>query len=350
MFVDRAIIEVRAGKGGDGCMSFHRGAFRPKGGPDGGDGGRGGSVIFAAEEGLTTLIDFKGVRHWRAGSGEQGRGKQQYGKAAEDLVVRVPAGTMVFDDDTGRLLHDIGPGDRVVVARGGRGGFGNEHFKSSTNQAPREWTPGEPGEAFTLRLELRLLADVGLIGMPNAGKSTLLAALTRASPKIADYPFTTLSPQLGIAVLDDTRRMVIADIRGLIVGAAGGAGLGHDFLRHTERTRALVHVVDPLPETGTPAGNYRLIRRELEAYSADLAEKPEVIVLNKSDLFVDEAEIAEAVRDFAAELRLGAEVPVLGVSAAGGAGLRPVLETLWGLLHRKDEPVAGWPGGERGGG
>jgi len=347
VFVDRATIRVRGGRGGDGCLSFHRGKFLPKGGPNGGDGGRGGDVIFVADPGLNTLIDFKGVRNWFAKSGEQGRGKQQYGAAADDLIIRVPAGTMVYDAATDELLHDIGPGDEVVIAKGGKGGYGNEHFKTSTNQAPRETTPGGEGEDRLLRLELKLLADVGLVGLPNAGKSTMLSRLTRANPKIADYPFTTLSPQLGIAILDETRRMVIADIPGLIEGAADGAGLGHDFLRHTERTRAIVHVIDPLPDAGTPAENYRTIRAELEAYSADLAEKPEIIAINKTDLFVDDEELADIVRDFSAELRLGADVQVFTVSAASGQNLGSLLEALWKLLYRKDEPVDGWAKAER---
>lgn len=324
-------------------MSFHRGAFLPKGGPNGGNGGRGGDVIFVADPGLNTLIDFKGVRLWKAKSGEQGRGKQQYGKAADDLIIRVPAGTMVYDDESRVLLWDIGPGDRVVVCKGGRGGFGNEHFKSSTNQAPRKATPGEPGEERILRLELKLLADVGLVGIPNAGKSTLLSRMTKAQPKIADYPFTTLSPQLGIAILDEVRRIVLADIPGLIEGAAEGAGLGHSFLRHTERTRAIVHLIDPLPEVGSPVENYRLIRRELEAYSSELAEKPEIIVMNKADLFPDASELDEIIRVFRNDLRLGGETQVFSISGASGQGLPELLETLWGTLHRNDEEVAGWP-------
>lgn len=342
MFVDQVTIEVRAGKGGDGCVSFYRGAYRPKGGPDGGDGGRGGDIIFVADPGLNTLVDFKGVRHWYAQSGEQGRGKQQFGKAGEDREIRVPAGTMIVNDLTGELIHDMQPGDRVVIAKGGRGGFGNEHFKSSTNQTPRQSTPGDPGEEFTLRLELRLIADVGIVGLPNAGKSTLLSAITRAHPKIADYPFTTLSPQLGIAELDRERRIVLADIPGLIDGAADGAGLGHDFLRHIERTRVIVHLIDPLPDKGTPAESYQMIRQELEAYSTELAEKPELIVLNKADLFVDEAEMDALVREFRSNLRLGGQVDVLFISGASGQGLTPMLETLWTMLRGKTKAETGW--------
>ncbi|GAB4382891.1 MAG: GTPase ObgE [Phycisphaerales bacterium] len=342
MFVDHVIIEVRAGKGGDGCVSFYRGAYRPKGGPDGGDGGRGGDVIFVTDPGLNTLVDFKGVRHWAAQNGEPGRGKQQYGKAGQDREIRVPAGTMIFNDETGELMHDMQPGDRVVIARGGRGGFGNEHFKSATNQAPRHATPGEPGEAFRLRLELRLIADVGIVGLPNAGKSTLLSAVTRAHPKIADYPFTTLSPQLGIAELDRERRIVLADIPGLIDGAAEGAGLGHDFLRHIERTRVIVHLIDPLPEHATPEQSYRLIRHELEAYSAQLAEKPELIALNKADLFIEQSELEDLIRRFRSELRLGADVEVLVVSAATGLGLTDLLERLWSMLQGRSNAPRGW--------
>jgi GTPase len=343
MFVDRAIIQVRAGNGGDGCLSFHRGPFLPKGGPDGGDGGKGGDVILVADPGLNTLIDFKGVRLWRAKHGQQGRGKQQYGKSAPDLIIRVPAGTVVFDEETREILHDIGPGDSVIVAKGGKGGYGNEHYKSSTNQAPRKISKGQPGEEFLFRLELKLIADVGLVGLPNAGKSTLLSRLTSATPKIADYPFTTLSPNIGIAILDEVRRIIFADIPGLIEGASEGAGLGHNFLRHTERTRVIVHLIDPLPDKGTPAENYCLIRNELEAYSADLAEKPEIIVLNKTDLFIDDEDLDEVVRDFRSELRLGADIPLLTMSAATGKGVTPLLENLWTMLHRKDEALDRWP-------
>ncbi|RMH12379.1 MAG: GTPase ObgE [Planctomycetota bacterium] len=342
MFVDQVIIEVRAGKGGDGCVSFHRGPYQPKGGPDGGDGGRGGDVIFYADPGLNTLIDFKGIRHWFAENGQQGRGRQQSGKSGQDKLVRVPPGTMVFNDQTGELIHDMKPGERVVIARGGRGGFGNEHFKSATNQTPRQSTPGQPGESLTLRLELRLIADVGIVGMPNAGKSTLLSRLTRAQPKIADYPFTTLSPQLGVAELDPERRIVLADIPGLIDGAAEGAGLGHEFLRHIERTRVIVHLIDPLPDEGSPAESYRMIRDELEAYSTELAEKPEIIAINKADLFSDRSEVDELVRDLRADLRLGGEIDVLAVSAASGAGLNELLEAMWKLLRGKSKAETGW--------
>ncbi|MBX3364675.1 MAG: GTPase ObgE [Phycisphaeraceae bacterium] len=340
MFVDRALITVRAGDGGDGCVSFYRGKAMPKGGPDGGNGGKGGDVVFFADTGLNTLYDFRGLRDWKAQSGEPGRGKQQYGAAAADLVIKVPPGTMVFDDATGELIHDMKPGERTVIARGGRGGYGNEHFKSSTHQTPREFTPGEKGEFFRLRLELKLIADVGLVGKPNAGKSTLLKSLTRADPKIGNYPFTTLGPQLGIAEVDASRRLVLADLPGLIEGAATGAGLGLEFLRHIERTRVIVHLLDAVPDgETTPAENYRMIRRELEAHSAALAAKPELVVLNKLDL-LDEQEQADAIA--ALKRELPPDVDVMGISGAARVGLGELLARLWKLAYG-DETPSGWP-------
>src|SRR5688500_15248712 len=275
MFVDEAKIHVKAGDGGDGCVSFRREKYVPKGGPDGGDGGNGGDVVFVADPHKDTLMDFAGRHHWKAGRGQAGMGKKMYGKAGEDLVVAVPAGTLVFDVDHDILLADLDvPGKRVVVARGGKGGRGNWHFKSSTNQAPRFAEPGTEGQERNLRLELKLIADVGLVGMPNAGKSTLLRAVSAARPKVADYPFTTLDPQLGIVELDSDRRIVVADIPGLIEGAKDGAGLGHAFLRHIERTKIIVHLLDMFPMDGSdPSENYRKIRRELEAFSDVLANK-----------------------------------------------------------------------------
>ncbi len=344
MFVDRARILVKAGKGGDGKMSFRRVKYNPKGGPDGGDGGKGGDVVLVADEGLNTLIDFRGVYEWKAEPGEPGGSKNCTGANAPDRVIRVPAGTAVYDEETGELLADIGPGESVVIARGGRGGFGNDHFKTSVNQAPRHATPGEPGEERALRLELKIIAEVGLVGLPNAGKSSLLKTVTRADPKIADYPFTTLSPQLGIASLDHDRRIVIADIPGLIEGAAQGAGLGHDFLRHIERTRVIVHVLDAQPPDGSsPADNYRAIRKELMEYSALLAEKPEIIALNKLDLIGDESAWDDAVKKLRAELRLDAGHEIVGMSGGIGVGTRELLDKLWAMLHRRDEAVAGWP-------
>jgi GTP-binding protein len=343
VFVDRARIIVKAGDGGGGHVSFRRAKGLPKGGPNGGDGGRGGDIVLAADEGLNTLIDFKGVTFWKAENGESGGKKQCHGADAEDRVIRVPPGTMVFDAQTGEQLADIGPGERAVLAKGGRGGFGNEHFKSPTNQAPRSATPGEPGEERELRLELKVIAEVGLVGLPNAGKSTLLKAITRANPKVGAYPFTTLAPQLGIAELERGRRIVLADIPGLIEGAADGAGLGHDFLRHIERTKVIVHLLDAVPpDESRPADNYRAIRGELLAYSSELAEKPEVIALNKLDLLGDEAERKAAVDGLRAELRLGREHEVFGISGAAGVGLTELLERLWSMLHAGEPEPAGW--------
>ena len=337
MFVDRARIQVSAGKGGDGKVSFRRAKGLPKGGPDGGDGGRGGDVVLAADEGLNTLIDFRGIYDWRARDGDPGGKKQCTGGAGDDLEIRVPAGTVVFDEPSGDQLADIGPGDRVVIARGGRGGLGNEHFKNAVNQAPRTATPGEPGETHQLVLELKVIAEIGLVGFPNAGKSTLLKSVTRADPKIADYPFTTLSPQLGIAMLDADRRLVIADIPGLIEGAARGAGLGHDFLRHIERTSVLIHVLDAAPTNGlTPAANHSAIREELMGYSSMLAEKPELIALNKMDL-VPADERDALVADLRTELRLGADDLVFPISGATGIGTGELLESAWTRLHADDE-------------
>ncbi|MCG3122736.1 MAG: GTPase ObgE/CgtA [Phycisphaerales bacterium] len=342
MFVDRAIITVRAGKGGDGCVAFRREKGEPKGGPNGGDGGKGADVVLVAEDGMHTLYDFRGVPALEAKDGDPGGGKQCHGADAPDLIVKLPPGTLVYNDQTGELMTDLKPADRVVIAKGGKGGWGNEHFKSSTNQTPRRATPGAPGESFRLRFELKLIADVGFVGLPNAGKSTLLAALTRATPKIADYPFTTLSPQLGISELDAMRRIVMADIPGLIEGAAQGAGLGLDFLRHIERTRVLVHLLDAQPPDGTtPAQNYRTVRHELTQYSEALASKPELIVLNKIDLLMPE-EVEVAVKSLARELDVDPRVGVLAISGAANTNLRPLLDKLWAMLHPAGGGVEHW--------
>jgi GTP-binding protein len=343
VFIDRAVIAVKAGDGGAGRVSFRREKYIPKGGPDGGNGGDGGSIIALADPNVHTLLDFRGAHHWNAQSGEPGGSSDCSGLRGEDRVLRLPAGTILLNDETSERIADLGPGDRIIVAKGGRGGFGNAHFRSSTNQTPRRAEPGQPGERLALRLELKLIADVGLIGLPNAGKSTLLAAVTRATPKIADYPFTTLSPQLGIAELDAERRIVIADIPGLIEGAASGAGLGHDFLRHIERTRVLVHLLDASPVDGSdPAANYQTVRRELAAYSGLLAEKPEIIALNKVDL-VPEPDHARLGKELRATLRLGASDELLAISAATRRGTRELLEKLWSMLHSGRAGVAGWP-------
>src|SRR5688500_5163236 len=330
MFVDEAVIHVKAGDGGNGCVSFRREKYIPKGGPDGGDGGDGGSVMFVADPGKSTLLDFSGKHHWKAPRGEAGMGKKMYGKGGQDLVVPVPVGTMVFDLDGGTLLADLAePGRQIVIARGGKGGRGNWHFKSPTNQAPRYAEPGTEGQERNLRLELKLIADVGLVGKPNAGKSTLLRAVSAARPKVADYPFTTLDPQLRIVELPGFRRIVVADIPGLIEGAQHGAGLGHNFLRHIERTKVIVHLLDLFPTDGSdPADNYRVIRRELQAFSPKLARKREVIAANKLDLAVDD----DALEKLRRELPDKEIFPISGVSRQG---LEPLLDKLWRILQEE---------------
>jgi|GEM_PF-18791 len=415
MFIDSAVISIRAGDGGGGTVAWRRQKYEPKGGPAGGDGGRGGDVVFIADEGLNTLIDFMGRPSWEADHGGPGEKKQKHGADGTHLFIRVPVGTLIYDEQTGELLADIakprhtlsaanasasaatgtkqagenstltatkpsagqsangvmsgeshgvggegasdgasdgasegaeegeggssGPvsSDVFVAARGGFGGFGNEHYKSSVNQTPTHAHPGQKGESRRLRLELKLLADVGFVGLPNAGKSTLLAALTKARPKIASYPFTTLSPQLGVAELDATRRLVIADIPGLIEGASAGKGLGHDFLKHIERTRVLVHLLDAEPDNaskgGTPARNYRMIRKELRAYSRVLSERAEVIALNKLDLFEDDAARDLAVQKLRKDLKLPEQVRVLAISGATHKGTAELLEHVWNLAR-----------------
>ncbi|HEX7340174.1 MAG TPA: Obg family GTPase CgtA, partial [Rhodanobacteraceae bacterium] len=290
-FVDEAHIQVKAGDGGNGCVSFRREKYIPKGGPDGGDGGRGGSVWLVGDEGLNTLIDFRHQRHFRAERGQDGMGSDRYGKGGEDLEVRVPIGTVVTQVDTGEVIGDVTrQGQRLKVAQGGKGGLGNIHFKSSINRAPRQATQGTPGDERELTLELKLLADVGLVGFPNAGKSTLVNAVSAATPRIADYPFTTLHPSLGVVRSGPDSSFVIADIPGLIEGAADGAGLGVQFLRHVARTSLLLHVVDVAPIDGSdPAEQVRIIARELEQFDAELAGRPRWLVLNKADMLADDA-------------------------------------------------------------
>jgi GTP-binding protein len=318
VFVDEVEIQVRAGDGGRGCVSFRREKFVPRGGPDGGDGGRGGSVILEADEGLGTLLDFRYKRHYTARRGGHGEGSDRHGKNGPDLVLRVPVGTTVRDRDTGLLLGDLtADGERLDVARGGRGGRGNARFATSTHRAPRHAEPGEAGEERGLRLELRLLADVGVVGFPNAGKSTLVARLSAARPKIADYPFTTLVPTLGLVRLDEDRSFVIADVPGLIPGAAEGKGLGLRFLRHLERTRLLVHLLDLDPATGRdPVEDWQTIQAELEAYSPGLAARPQLVAANKTDLEGAAARLKRVVA-FGRRRRL----PVIPLAARTGEGL-----------------------------
>ena len=341
MFVDEAAIHVKAGNGGDGCVSFRREKYIPKGGPDGGDGGHGGSVIFEADPNKNTLIDFSGKHHWRARNGQPGMGKKMSGLSGRDLIIRVPPGTLIYDDEYGILLADLDePGRQVVVAKGGKGGRGNWRFRSPTNQAPRYAEPGGEGQERRLKLELKLIADVGLAGMPNAGKSTLLRTISAARPKVADYPFTTLEPQLGIVELDTDRTMVVADIPGLIEGAHGGAGLGVAFLRHIERTKIIVHLLDLFPLDGSsPAENYRKIRRELEAFSPALAQKREVIAANKIDLAIDDSAIEQLRRELP-------DKEIYPISAATHRGVDELLRRLWHILQdvraeREAEAVEG---------
>ncbi len=315
MFVDRVTIEIEAGRGGNGCLSFRREKYVPRGGPDGGDGGDGGDVIIVAEEGVDNLAAIAHRKHWRAKSGSHGQGSNRHGRSAEDVVIRVPPGTVVVDDDEGYVVKDLAAvGDSVIAARGGRGGKGNAHFKSATNRAPRQTTPGGEPERRRVTLELKVIADVGLIGKPNAGKSTMLARLSRARPQIADYPFTTKHPNLGRVEVNIDRWFVMADIPGLIEGAHAGVGLGHEFLRHVERTRVLVHLVEPDPQDGSdPIQNYHAIRDELQQYRVDLTERPEIVVVSKSEL-PSAAEIRERLADELSQ-------PVLEISAVTGNNL-----------------------------
>ncbi len=339
LFIDEAIICVRSGRGGDGCVSFRREKYVPKGGPDGGDGGDGGSVLLYVDPQLSTLVDLTGKHHWTADNGRPGGGDNCSGKAGHDEIVRVPPGTLVYDRDTGVLLKDlVEPNSQLCVARGGRGGRGNARFASPTHQTPREFERGEEGQERWLRLELKLIADVGVIGLPNAGKSTLLSRVSRARPKIADYPFTTLVPNLGIVSLSGYRQFVMADVPGLIEGAHEGIGLGDKFLRHIERTRVLLHLIDLFPPAGTPspAEAYRIIRGELEKYSPVLATKPELVVANKLDL-TNEAQPPELL-----ELREALDGrPVLAVSAVSGKGLEVVTQRIWEMIDEARKADAG---------
>jgi GTP-binding protein len=321
-FFDEAAIEVIAGDGGNGIASFRREKYIPRGGPDGGDGGRGGSIYAVADRNINTLIDYRYARIHRAKRGDNGRGADKYGRGAEDIVLRMPVGTVITDADSGNLVADLATdGARALIAAGGKGGLGNLHFKTSTNRAPRQFTKGEEGEHRRLRLELRVLADVGLLGLPNAGKSTLIRAISAARPKVADYPFTTLAPNLGVVRTSEAKSFVVADIPGLIEGAADGAGLGHRFLRHLQRTRLLLHVVDiePLDEDADPVHDARAIVKELKRYDEALFDKARWLVLNKLDL-VPEDERVKRVAAFVKSYRW--KGPVFAIAAINASGTR----------------------------
>jgi len=327
-FVDEATIRVKAGAGGNGAIAFRREKFVPKGGPSGGDGGAGASVVLVVDEGLSTLLDFRYRHEFAAPAGESGANKDRYGRAGEDVVLRVPPGTQVFDDTTGELIGDLrGNGERLVVAQGGKGGRGNIHFATSTDRAPRKAEPGTPGEERTVRLELKLLADVGLLGFPNVGKSSLIARISAARPKIADYPFTTLVPNLGTVGLPGERSFVVADIPGLIEGAHAGAGLGDRFLRHLDRTRLLVHLLDASAAGRTPLRDYETMNRELALYDPELAARPQLVVLNKMDLPDVRKRAKQIARPFA---RRG--IALATISAATGEGIAELLESIWRTL------------------
>jgi GTP-binding protein len=329
MFVDEIDIFVKGGDGGAGCISFRREKFVPRGGPDGGDGGDGGSVYLEADPALTTLLDFRYKRHYHAPRGQHGEGSNRHGRGGEDLMVRVPLGTVVTDRETGEAIGDLtAPGQRVLAIRGSRGGRGNARFSSSTNQAPRRADNGRPGPERWLHLELKLLADVGVIGFPNAGKSTLVSRVSAAKPKIGDYPFTTLAPTLGIVRVDGDRTFVIADLPGLIPGASEGRGLGHQFLRHTERTRLLLHLLDLDPASGRdPLDDLRVIDAELAAYSPSLAARPQLVVASKADLADGGPDAAAALARIRAHCA-GAGRPFHAISAATGRGLGELLRDI----------------------
>jgi GTP-binding protein len=338
-FVDEAVIDIAAGNGGAGCMSFRREKCIPFGGPNGGNGGKGGSIWFVGDRNLNTLIDYRYARRHEARNGEAGRGSDQFGAASEDIVLRVPVGTIVMDFETDQILAElIEPDVPVLLCKGGDGGFGNMHYKTSTNRAPRQKTPGWPGEQKKVRLELRVLADVGLLGMPNAGKSTLITAISNARPKIADYPFTTLHPNLGVVRVAPEKSFVVADIPGLIEGAAEGAGLGHQFLRHLQRTRLLLHVIDMAPfDDVDPVQQAKALALELKKYDPELAAKPRWLVLNKLDMVpVDER--AARTRDIVKRLKW--KGPVFEVSALAREGLQPMLHAIYEHVHTQVEQPA----------
>jgi GTP-binding protein len=323
-FIDRVKIEIRAGDGGNGCINFRREKFIPMGGPDGGDGGNGGSVIFIADHNLGTLLDFTFQRIFMAENGERGQRKKMSGKSGEDLTLRLPVGSMIYDMDTGELIADMdADGKTLIAAKGGNGGWGNVHFKSSVNQAPRRANPGQTGECKKLILELKLIADVGIAGYPNAGKSTLISRISAARPKIAEYPFTTLTPNLGVVQWGAGKTYIVADVPGLIEGASDGKGLGHQFLRHLERTKLILHLIDPVAhEPGrSPLSDYHVINRELSEYSPELAGKPQIIVINKADALGGEEDASRVARELSQEI--GKDIHV--ISAVTGYGVEKLV-------------------------
>lgn len=332
MFVDEVVIHLKAGKGGDGIVHFRREKYVPRGGPDGGDGGRGGDVILEVDGHLNTLMDYRHQKSFRAEDGKRGGGNNQTGASGDDLVLQVPPGTMVFDEESGELLADLtDPEERAVICRGGRGGRGNARFKNSRNKTPRIAEKGEPPEEKTVRLELKLIADVGIVGVPNAGKSTLLSVVSNAKPKIAAYPFTTLAPNLGVVELDPENRLVLADIPGLIEGAHQGEGLGHEFLKHIQRTRVLIHLLDGL--SAEPILDFAQINTELALFDPDLADKPQIVVLNKMDL----PDVQEKWPEVREELQERGYQDVFAISAVANRDIRPVLYRAAELLDEQDQ-------------
>ncbi|HET8745395.1 MAG TPA: GTPase ObgE [Ramlibacter sp.] len=332
-FVDEAFIDIAAGDGGNGCVSFRHEKYKEFGGPNGGDGGRGGHVWAVADPNLNTLVDYRFSRRHEAGRGEHGMGSDMFGAAGNDIVLKMPVGTILSDAETGEVLYELlQPGEKIMIAKGGDGGFGNMRFKSSINRAPRQKTPGWPGERKSLKLELKVLADVGLLGMPNAGKSTFIAAVSNARPKIADYPFTTLHPNLGVVRVGPEQSFVVADVPGLIEGAAEGAGLGHQFLRHLQRTRLLLHIVDiaPFDEGVDPVAQAKAIVAELKKYDPTLYEKPRWLVLNKLDM-VPAEERAARVKDFVKRFKY--KGPVFEISALTREGCEPLVQAVWQHVH-----------------
>ena len=339
-FIDEAKIDVVAGRGGNGAVSFRREKFVPRGGPDGGDGGRGGSVFALADENINTLVEYRFVKRYQAKNGEKGHGADRYGKGADDIELHMPVGTLIRDADTDEIVADLTHhGQRVCLAKGGKGGLGNIHFKSSVNRAPKQATPGEEGEARTLQLELKVLADVGLLGMPNAGKSTLISAVSAARPKVADYPFTTLHPNLGVVRMDENHSFVMADIPGLIEGASEGAGLGHQFLRHLQRTRLLLHIIDmaPFDDSVDPVAQAKAIVAELKKYDAELYDKPRWLVLNKLDM-VPVEERAARVKDFVKRFKW--KGPVFEISALTREGCEPLVQAIYRHIRTEQDAAA----------